>query len=590
MQRFITTLLFILTLSAQSAFAQQEDAVWVQIEAQPSLTAANRQIINYANELEDVNGFALGGGWYGIALGPYTRADAETVLAAYRRQGLIPRDAYITFTSSFRSQFWPIGANLLNVRIDAADAVQPEAAQTAQDSVNTAVPTPVIVPQIEPADETPREARASEARLSRDEKKELQTWLQWAGFYNASIDGAFGRGTRASMSAWQAANNYETTGVLTTAQRAALKAQYNAVLDGLGLQTVASIDAGIEMLIPTNVVALASTEYPFATYNASADVDAQVVLISQSGDQTTLFGLYDIMQTLEMVPLDGPRERKNNSFILVGEDATRISHTEVSLERGEIKGFTLVWPAGDEERRRRLLSEMRNSFTRIDGVLDPSAGSDAVQDIDLLAGLEIRKPQLSRSGFFINTSGTVVTTAEAVGNCQRITLDDDYEADLIGVNDQLGVAVLKPQTNLAPIAVATFRAGEPRLKSEVAVAGYSFGGMLGAPTVTFGTLADVRGLQGEEELTRLALAPLPGDAGGPVFDAGGSVVGMLLPQTGGTNRQLPADVSFAADGAAILELLGAEGISASAEDSNGIMAPEDLTAHAGDMTVLVSCW
>ena len=35
----------------------------------------------------------------------------------------------------------------------------------------------------------------------------------------------------------------------------------------------------------------------------------RVLLISQSGDQGTLFGLYDIMQTLEIVPMEGPRDR-----------------------------------------------------------------------------------------------------------------------------------------------------------------------------------------------------------------------------------------------------------------------------------------
>jgi len=41
-------------------------------------------------------------------------------------------------------------------------------------------------------------------------------------FYNAAIDGSFGRGTRNSMAAWQEANGYEINGILTTAQRAEL--------------------------------------------------------------------------------------------------------------------------------------------------------------------------------------------------------------------------------------------------------------------------------------------------------------------------------------------------------------------------------
>lgn len=582
--------LFLFVLCAVFIFGRpavaQEEVVWVQIEAQPSLTEANTEIRRYASQLEDVNGFTLGGGWYGIALGPYTREDAEIVLNSYRRDGLIPRDSYITFSSTFQNQFWPVGANLLNVRIEPEISAP---SGTAEEPV-VVLTAEVAEPDVTLPDETPREARASEARLSRDEKKELQVWLQWAGFYNSSIDGAFGRGTRASMSAWQAANGHETTGVLTTAQRAQLQAQYNAVLDGLDLQAYTSLEAGIEILIPTGVVAKKSAEYPFVNFAPSGDIDAQVVLISQAGDQSTLFGLYDIMQTLELVPLNGPRERRKDSFVLVGEDATHISHTEVSLKNGEIKGFTLVWPAGDEERRRRVLSEMRKSFTRISGVMDPAVGAESLQDLDLLSGLEIRRPKLSRSGFYINDKGTVVTTAEVVGSCQRITLEGEYDAELIGVNEQLGVAVLRPAAGLAPMSVATFSEVSPRLKSEVAVAGYSFEGVLGAPTVTYGTLADLRGLQGEEELTRLALAPLPGDAGGPVFDAGGSVVGMLLPAPTGTGRQLPADVSFAARGDLIRSILNEEGIVTSGRTPVGSLAPEDLNALAGEVTVLVSCW
>lgn len=580
MSRLFLSVLCAVFILSRPAFAQ-EDVVWVQIEAQPSLTQANTEIRKYASQLEDVNGFTLGGGWYGIALGPYTRDDAETVLSAYRRQGLIPRDAYITFTSTFQSQFWPVGANLLNVRVAPSDVTPtPEVTE-----VSTTPTLEVALP-----DETPREARASEARLTRDEKKELQVWLQWAGFYNSSIDGAFGRGTRASMSAWQSANGHETTGVLTTAQRAQLKDQYNAVLEGLDLQAYTSLDAGIEILIPTGIVAKKSAEYPFVNFAPTGDVDAQVVLISQAGDQSTLFGLYDIMQTLELVPLEGPRERRDDSFVLVGEDAAHISHTEVSLKKGEIKGFTLVWPAGDEERRRRVLSEMRKSFTRIDGVMDPAVGAEALQDLDLLSGLEIRRPKLSRSGFYINDKGTVVTTAEVVGSCQRITLEGEYDAELVGVNEQLGVAVLRPAGGLAPMSVATFSEISPRLKSEVAVSGYSFEGILGAPTVTYGTLADLTGLQGEEEMTRLALAPLPGDAGGPVFDTGGSVVGMLLPAPSGTGRQLPPDVSFAASGDVIRSVLNEEGITTVGGNASVSIAPEDLTTLAGEVTVLVSCW
>lgn len=580
----LLSVIFIFLFTLRPAWAQQ-DVVWVQVEAQPSLTTAQDRARAYARQLPDVNGFALGSGWYGVVLGPYTRSDAEQVLRVYRAEGSIPRDSFITVTENFRQQFWPIGINVLTAPALPETAPAP----TPEPQPQASAPAPAPEPQVEPADESPRAARASESQLSRAEREELQVALKWAGFYDAAIDGAFGPGTRRSMADWQTANGYEPTGILTTLQRAALIGQYNAVLEGLGLQTVRDDQAGIEILMPTAVVDFGKYEYPFAHYDASGDLPARVLLISQPGDQAALYGLYDILQTLEIVPPGGPRQRDADSFVLIGQGADFVSHTEAQLVRGEIKGFTLIWPAGDEERRTRLLGEMQKSLIRLPGTLSPDQIGDD-QSIDLVSGLEIRKPRLTASGFFVDRQGSVVTIAQAVTGCTQITLEDGTEADVLATDPDLGVAVLLPRGGLAPTEVATFQTGTPRLASDVAVAGYSYGGMLGAPTMTFGTLADLRGLAGEDTLKRLAMTTLPGDAGGPVVDAGGAVLGMLLPRADDTARQLPRDVNFALTGAAMRAMLDKLGITPAATDTLTPLPPEQLTTKAGQMTVLVNCW
>lgn len=584
MARTILALFFTLFLSVPVAHAQQQK-VWVQIEAQPSLNRAQQSIRTYAADLQDVNGFSIGGGWYGIALGPYSPEEALQVLRVYRAERIIPRDSYIAESSSYQQQFWPVGANLLNR--PALTVAQPEPDTSGQ--AETATVEPVIEPEPEPADETPRQARASEAELTRDERAELQVALKWAGFYDGAIDAAYGRGTRSSMAAWQDANYFENTGILTSKQRAVLLRQYNSVLEGLGLQLVRDEGAGIEIMLPTKIVSFEKYEAPFAHYASTGDINARVLLISQQGDKNTLTGLYDIMQTLEIVPETGPRTIKKDAFTLIGESALSVSHTQAWLKDGEIKGFTLIWPAGDEERRTRLLGEMQESFTRVAGVMDPAAGSLENQSIDLVSGLEIRKPKLSRSGFYVDRSGTVVTTSEVINGCSKITIDADYEAEVATSDPALGIAVLRPLETLAPMAVAAFQSSVPRLQSDVAVAGYSYGGILGAPTLTFGRLADLRGLNGEAEMQRLALVALDGDAGGPVVDAGGAVLGMLLPDTQ-AGRELPEDVSFAADSAALRQVLEQAGFTISDAAQGDQMAPEALTRKAANMTVLVSCW
>ncbi|MEX0338479.1 MAG: trypsin-like peptidase domain-containing protein [Arenibacterium sp.] len=588
MKKIFVALFLVLSFIVRPALAQQsgQDVVWVQIEAHPSLRVAQERAQLYAGALEDVNGFSLGGNWFGIVLGPYTRADAQRVLQVYTTERRIPQDAFIAFSRNFGQQFWPLGANVLNTGATVAAPVTTPAPQPA-------APTPTTDNSItlQPAapDETRAEARASERLLSSDERKGLQIALQAAGFYNSGIDGAFGPGTRGSMRAWQEANGYDATGILTTLQRRVLMDQYNAPLISVGMASYTDTRAGIEMQIPAGEVRFARYEAPFAQFESSGDLGAQLLLISQPGTQATLFGLYDIMQTLEIVPLEGPRERGSDRFTLEGRNSQIVSYTEARLEGGQIKGFTLIWPVGDEARRARVLAEMKATFTRLDGVLDPGAGGDAEQRIDLVSGLEVRKPTLSRSGFFIDASGAVVTTADAVRNCTRITADADHRMQVAASDASLGVALLKPENALAPMAFARLRADAPRLQSDIAVAGYSYGGALGAPTLTFGTLADIKGLNGEAELQRLALNALPGDAGGPVIDISGGVVGILLPAPE-DGRQLPQNVSIAADATALGALLESAGVAAEASTERGAIPPAEMNRLANGMTVLISCW
>jgi hypothetical protein len=124
----------------------------------------------------------------------------------------------------------------------------------------------------------------------------------------------------------------------------------------------------------------------------------------------------------------------------------------------------------------------------------------------------------------------------------------------------------------------------------VAVAGYPYGPVLTQPALTFGTLADIRGLNGEEQVKRLSILAQPGDAGGPVFDNGGAVLGMLLPRVSVDGQILPEDVSFALDAGEILTALQGAGVEVATTDSLAYLAPETLTRQAAAMTVLVSCW
>ncbi|WP_424830942.1 serine protease [Ruegeria sp.] len=576
MTRLFTAFLLFLVFGLRAAWAQQDQGVWVQVEAQPSLREAQDRAQAYAQNLPDVNGFRLNSGWYAIVIGPYLRADAEQVLRVYRAEGQIPADSFIAFSNGLAQQFWPVGANILNRGV-VTSPVEPEAEP------------PVVSLSVQPAEETRPQALQGERLLTAQERKDLQTALQAAGFYNSTIDGAFGAGTRRSMSEWQRFNGFEQTGVLTTLQRKTLLDDYNAPLISVGMARHIDDQAGISMDLPLGIVSFDRYEAPFAHFNSTSELDTQVLLISQEGSRATLQALYEVMQSLEIVPLNGPRELRRDAFTIEGRGNGIVSYTQAALKDGKIKGFTLVWPEGDDARRARVLAAMRASYATTDAVLDAGAGASAEQRIDLVSGLQIRKPRLSRSGFFADASGSVLTVSEIAQGCGRITLDGDQEVQVAWSDADQGIAVLRPNQTLAPISVAEFKAETPRLQSEIAVSGYSYEGALGAPTLTFGQVADIRGLDGETGVKRLSLSAQPGDAGGPVFDQSGNVVGMLLPKPT-KGRTLPASVSLAANVESLTDVLTKAGVSGQPGQGSTQMSPNELTRRASGMTVLVHCW
>lgn len=594
--------------------AEAQQSFWVQLEANRTLREAEAAARRYAQSMPDVNGFRLGAsGWYTIALGPYTEAAATARLLELRESATIPGDSYISNGRTYVQQFWPVGANALADTPTAAPATDPEPVTTTEPvaapvAEPVAEPEPVVEaapePEPMPVEETRQEALASERALDGDARKALQVALQWEGFYNSLIDGDFGPGTRGAMAAWQAAKGYDDTGVLTTRQRAELLKGYTDMLASIGLGAIIDDQAGIAITIPAAMVQFTRYEAPFAHYEG--DQGVRVVLISQRGDKATLYGLYDILQTLSVVPTEGERSRRDGDFTIEGADDKIISYTYATLADGAVKGFMLVWPQGakvtdpetgamayEVDRRRAIvLDAMRSSFASTGAqALEDNAGLDtATQSIDLISGLEIRRAEKSRSGFFVSPEGAVVTTTEAVEGCARITLDESYDATVSASDAGLGLALLTPTEPLAPMAVGEFLGIEPRLQSELAVAGYSYGGRLSSPTLTFGTLAEGQGLSGEANVARLAIRAQDGDTGGPVLDQGGAVVGMLLASASGDGRLLPADVGFAAKAQALAEFLAAHGVVVAASEPGRALTPYDLSALAADITVLVSCW
>jgi len=574
--------------------ATAQDRAFLQIEAHAAQATAARFAEDYAAMFDNVVGYRLPQtGWHVIALGPYSSNEvANSVRLRLQSERLIPSDAFVTDGARYGAQYWPDPA----LRADgAAPGAELPPRDVPTETVAEDAPAPVAVaePAPEPIpDETLAEARRNEARLTTEERAAIQTALQWKGFYTLAIDASFGPGTRNSMAEWQAAQGYDATGVLTTRQRAELIGSYESEIAAFGFQTYRDEEAGIEITLPMGMVAFDRYEAPFVHLTERDGSGVQVLLISQAGSLATLFGLYEIMQTLEIVPLDGLRERRRSSFLLTGRNDTLRSHTYAEYANGQVKGYTLIWTPENDARIERALPEMEASFAMFGPALPDSVGQppSSVARDDLLAGLEIRRPLKSRTGFFIDPTGRVLTTASLADECGRLTIDQRYEMRIALRDDALGIIVLEPGEPLAPLAFANFQTEEPSLASEVILAGFSYEDLLSRPILTFGQLGALEGLDGNATLRRLVMQAMPGDIGGPVFDRTGTVLGMLMPPQVMEGRQLPDDVAFAVSAPAIEAVLRSNGVRPASVPRSADMAGEELTLMAADITVLVSCW
>ena len=594
--RYALVLAFSLAVApmGQAQEATEEQA-WIQIESYPSEATARARAEAYAAEFPDVTVFK-GRSWHAIVLGPYSPEAAAGRLAELRRSGQVPGDAFVTDGGGFTGVLEDLAV---------AEAVEPEPIATEAPVSETVEPAAMaaetMAPEsIEPAplviepDETLREARASEAELSRDERMTLQEALKWYGFYASGIDGAFGQGTRASMSAWQEANGFEPTGVLTTRQRATLVTNHAADLAEFGFESVTEAEAGIEITLPLSLVTFDHYEPPFVHFAEKDGSGLRVLLISEPGGPEALAGLYDILQTLEAVPETGERSLGDTSFTIQAASSKLESLAFAETRDGMVKGYLAVWNPADAARMERILPVLQSSFRAVGGkALDPGlVPMEEAALSGMLSGLELRKPARVASGVFVDEIGHVATALANVAGCAKVTIGAETAAEVAAEDAVTGLALLTPKAALAPRAVARLATASPRSGAEISVAGFSYGERLPAAVLTFGTFEAAEGIMGEPGQARLLAPVMAGDMGGPVLDSAGGVLGVLIPVQADAGRQLPEGMALAADAASLGALVQGAGLvmTAGPAASGTPATPDALNAAALGMTVQVSCW
>ena len=391
------------------------------------------------------------------------------------------------------------------------------------------------------------------------------------------------------MAAWQGAMGFAQTGVLTSLQRGLLMQSYQTDQASFGFQIIQDPEAGLEIALPTAWLEFDRYDPPFVRYRAQDALGAQLWLVSELGDTATLAGLYDQLQSLAVIPPQGPRQLDASSFTIMGENDLGGAFAMADARKGTIKGFVLIWPAAQSEMAKRAIEVMRSSVRSIsDQVLDPGlVPLDEALRQNVIDTMQIAQPKTVLSGAYIAPSGLVLTALEGVASCGRITVDGATQAVLVNRDDPLGVAILRPLSAVSPLAVAAF-SNAPQGVGDVLIAGYSLPSGLPAPVLTQAKIIAETGPSLEPGVMLLSADVTAHDLGGPVLDMKtGALIGLMRGTQSGA-KILPQGTALAQTdlGAFLALALG----SAATPAQFAPITPQALYDHAMGITVQVACW
>ncbi|MFD1912775.1 trypsin-like peptidase domain-containing protein [Halodurantibacterium flavum] len=407
----VALMVAVVSLATSGRPADAQDQAWVQIEARPTLREAEAQARAWAARLDRVNGFRLPSGWYAIALGPFSRPEAEAQLQTLLQGNRVPPDSYIVDGRGFGQRYWPLAA----ARPGAAPA----------EPLTRDLPVVEVFPDgTEPPpatdSETVGEALASEGRLDRDARARLQEALQAQGFYGGAVDAAFGPGTRSAMAGWQAAQGHEPTGVLTSQQRAELLAT-------LPPEPIAEPEALQITVLPTPGEETALPDPPGAGPGEETTTETPGTLLPDTGDiapRRSASGIYlnsrgDVATSLAVVAGCG-RVTIDHSH------AATVTLEDAALGLAVLRPDQALAPQGSAEFRTRPpapqveLAAAGYSFGEVMSRPALSFGRLAALENDRRARLTLQLAEGDEGGPVLDESGAVLGMVLPAGTDARL--------------------------------------------------------------------------------------------------------------------------------------------------------------------------
>ncbi|MEQ1780084.1 MAG: serine protease [Hyphomonadaceae bacterium] len=198
------------------------------------------------------------------------------------------------------------------------------------------------------------------------------------------------------------------------------------------------------------------------------------------------------------------------------------------------------------------------------------------------------------TGWYVAPGGYLVTNAHVVADCKMVTLKGGAELQVLDVQPDEDLALLKGAIEVAPLSLRDGRSA--RLAEDVLVAGYPLGGILSSGiNVTVGTVSALAGMGDDVRRFQFTAPVQPGNSGGPVLDTSGHVIGVVVSKLNAMNIQdqigdIPQNVNFGIALPSLIDFLKGNNVPYAPKASSEHIDKVDLAELARESTVLLQCY
>lgn len=437
--------------------------------------------------------------------------------------------------------------------------------------------------------------------LTEQEKRLLQTGLAFAGAYNGLIDGAWGAGSQQALERYTQSQGGGAVVTNGDAVLAALEA-YSA-LDAEGWERQYNSGLDMSFLVPTKALVEGGWSDSFFNMDVRGRSIGYSLTVQDAGGTVRLHQFTEESSVVEVYTV-----RRAEVWITSGRRADGLSlYTRSDYRRGEWSTIMLSGNDRDAGAFAAITGSIAPGYAPAIGIspgllsegietlaslLEPEAAPLPVDQPDAGAAAGVSPGGGYGTGFVVTEAGDVLTNRHVVEGCTSLSIDG-APAVVLAEDATFDLALLQAE-GLSDVAPATFAQDPARLNSDVTVAGYPLPDLLGGLNITRGAVTSLKGIGGDGINMQISAPVQPGNSGGPVINAAGQVVGVVVAKLDAAFAQkeygdIPQNVNFAIRGEIAKLFMAQNGVDPVIAAPAAGLVPEALAELAQGFTRLITC-